>query len=89
LWGQTVILSDGAVVFQPRKIERSVVFEAVEGNVLIYVHKEEALDDVERRYPTQHYVLVDDKLRSLTTVFPQQGRMPMTETLSPHAHLRT
>jgi FMN phosphatase YigB (HAD superfamily) len=67
-WGQTVILSDGDVVFQPRKIERSGIFEAVEGNVLIYIHKEEALDDVERRYPAEHYVLVDDKLRILTTI---------------------
>jgi FMN phosphatase YigB (HAD superfamily) len=84
-WGQTVILSDGDVVFQPRKIERSGIFEAVEGNVLIYIHKEEALDDVERRYPAQHYVLVDDKLRILTavkrdwgsrvtTVLPRQGQ---------------
>ena len=67
-WGQTVILSDGDVVFQPRKVERSGIFEAVEGNVLIYIHKEEALDDVEQRYPAEHYVLVDDKLRILTTV---------------------
>ena len=84
-WGQTVILSDGDVVFQPRKVERSGIFEAVEGNVLIYIHKEEALDDVERRYPAQHYVLVDDKLRILTaikrtwksrvtTIFPRQGQ---------------
>src|SRR5512136_1052925 len=84
-WGQTVILSDGDVVFQPRKIERSGIFEAVEGNVLIYIHKEEALEDVERRYPAEHYVLVDDKLRILatvkrawssrvTTVFPRQGQ---------------
>jgi len=84
-WGQTVILSDGDVVFQPRKVERSGISEAVDGNVLIYIHKEEALDDVERRYPAQHYVLVDDKLRILTTVkqawrsrvttvFPRQGQ---------------
>src|SRR5438876_5890663 len=84
-WGQTVILSDGDVVFQPRKIARSGLFEAVEGHVLIYIHKEEALDDVQRRYPAQHYVLVDDKLRILTTVkqvwnsrvttvFPRQGQ---------------
>ncbi len=67
-WGQTVILSDGDVVFQPRKVERSGIFEAVEGHVLIYIHKEEELADVERRYPAQHYVLVDDKLRILATV---------------------
>jgi FMN phosphatase YigB (HAD superfamily) len=83
-WGPTVILSDGDVVFQPRKVERSGLFEAVEGNVLIYVHKELELDDVERRYPAERYVLVDDKLRILdaikrawagrvTTVFPRQG----------------
>jgi FMN phosphatase YigB (HAD superfamily) len=83
-WGPTVILSDGDAVFQPRKIERSGLYEAVDGNVLIYVHKERELDDVEQRYPAAHYVLVDDKLRILaavkqlwggrvTTVFPRQG----------------
>src|SRR5260370_10797062 len=83
-WGSTVILSDGDVVFQPRKIERSGLFEAVQGRVLIYIHKEHELDDVEKRYPAGHYVLVDDKLRILTavkkawgprvtTVFPRQG----------------
>jgi FMN phosphatase YigB (HAD superfamily) len=83
-WGPAVILSDGDVVFQPRKIERSGLFDAVEGNVLIYIHKEKQLDDVEKRYPADHYVLVDDKLRILTdvkkvwgdkvtTVFPRQG----------------
>src|SRR5262245_9859639 len=82
--GPTVILSDGDVVFQPRKVERAGLSEAVDGRVLIYVHKEEALDDVERRYPAAHYVVVDDKLRILeavkrfwggrvTTVFPRQG----------------
>ena len=84
-WAQTVILTDGDVVFQPRKIERSGIFETVAGHVLIYIHKEEALDDVERRYPAQHYILVDDKLRILTaikkvwgdrvtTVFVRQGK---------------
>jgi FMN phosphatase YigB (HAD superfamily) len=82
--GPTVILSDGDVVFQPRKIERAGLSDAVDGRVLIYIHKEEALDDVERRYPAEHYVVVDDKLRILeavnrfwggrvTTVFPRQG----------------
>jgi len=84
-WGPTVILSDGDVVFQPRKVERSGISEAVDGHVLIYIHKEETLDDVERRYPAQHYVLVDDKPRILaavkeawgdrvTTIFPRQGQ---------------
>ena len=84
-WGPTVVLSDGDVVFQPRKVERSGIAEAVDGHVLIYIHKEESLDDVERRYPAQHYVLVDDKLRILTavkkiwgarvtTIFPRQGQ---------------
>jgi FMN phosphatase YigB (HAD superfamily) len=83
-FGQTVILSDGDVVFQPRKVERSGLWDAVEGRVLIYIHKEHELDDVERRYPADHYVLVDDKIRiltavkkawgaRLTTVFPRQG----------------
>jgi FMN phosphatase YigB (HAD superfamily) len=66
--GLTVILSDGDVVFQPRKVERAGLWNAVDGRVLIYVHKEEVLDDVERRYPADHYVLVDDKLRILTAV---------------------
>jgi len=83
-WGPAVILSDGDVVFQPRKIDRSGLFEAVGGNVLIYVHKEKELDDVAARYPAERYVLVDDKVRILaavknvwgrrvTTVFPRQG----------------
>ena len=82
--GLTVILSDGDVVFQPRKIQRSGLWDAVEGRVLIYLHKEQMLDAVERRYPARHYVAVDDKLRILaalkrswgarvTTVFPRQG----------------
>src|SRR5215470_11887415 len=66
--GPAVILSDGDVVFQPRKVERAGLWNAVDGHVLIYNHKEEALDDVERRYPADHYVLVDDKLRILTAV---------------------
>ena len=83
-WGRVVILTDGDVVFQPRKIERSGLLEAVGGNVLVYVHKELELEDVQRRFPADHYVLVDDKLRLLsafkaawgervTTVFPRQG----------------
>ncbi len=83
-WGPTVILSDGDVVFQPRKIERSGLGEAVGGDVLIYIHKERELDDVEKRYPAEQYVLIDDKVRilaavkevwgdRLTTVFPKQG----------------
>src|SRR5580700_11388311 len=84
-WGRTAILSDGDVVFQPRKVERSGISEAADGHVLIYIHKEEELDDVEQRYPAGHYVLVDDKPRILaavkkvwgdrvTTVLPQQGQ---------------
>jgi FMN phosphatase YigB (HAD superfamily) len=84
-WGRTVILSDGDVVFQPRKVDRSGIFKVVDGHVLIYVHKEDALADVERRYPADHYVMVDDKLRILdalkkawggrvTTVLPRQGK---------------
>ena len=83
-WGPTVILSDGDVVFQPRKVQRSGLWDAVEGRVLIYLHKEQMLNDVEQRYPARHYIMVDDKLRILaamkrvwgdrvTTVFPRQG----------------
>ncbi len=83
-WSRTVILSDGDVVFQPRKIERSGLLDAVEEHVLIYIHKEQELEDVEERYPADHYVIVDDKVRILsavktywgnrvTTVFPRQG----------------
>src|SRR5580765_5472271 len=100
-WGQTVILSDGDVVFQPRKVQRSGIFETVEGHVLIYIHKEKALDDIAHRYPAEHYVLVDDKLRILTafkqtwgkrvtTVFPRQGecaRSPVTPTAYPSADI--
>ncbi len=100
-WGETVILSDGDVVFQPRKVQRSGLWEAVEGRVLIYVHKERMLDDVERHYPARHYVMVDDKLRilaamkriwgsRLTTVWPRQGHYaldPNAITMYPPADL--
>jgi FMN phosphatase YigB (HAD superfamily) len=83
-WGPAVILSDGDVVFQPLKVERPGLFDAVNGNVLIYVHKEQELEDVAERFPADHYVVVDDKLRILaaikniwgrrvTTVFVRQG----------------
>ena len=65
-WGRTVLLSDGDVVFQPRKVERSGLYTAVDGQVLIYIHKEQQLDDVAAHYPAGHYVLVDDKLRILS-----------------------
>jgi FMN phosphatase YigB (HAD superfamily) len=83
-WGPAVIVSDGDVVFQPRKIENSGLYEAFEGNVLIYIHKEKQLADIEARYPADHYVMFDDKIRiltavkeiwgeKLTAVFPKQG----------------
>lgn len=83
--GKTVILTDGDVVFQPRKVEHAGLGNVADGDVLVYIHKEEALDDVERRFPAKHYVLVDDKLRILdaakkiwrdrvTTVLPRQGQ---------------
>jgi FMN phosphatase YigB (HAD superfamily) len=82
--GRAVILSDGDVVFQPRKIDRSGLYEIFEGHVLIYIHKELELADVEKKYPAEHYVMVDDKVRILaafkkhwgdrvTTVFVRQG----------------
>lgn len=83
-WGPVAVLSDGDVVFQPRKINRSGLLDSVRGNVLVYVHKEKELDDVERRYPAERYIFVDDKLWLLdafkrhwksrvTTVWPKQG----------------
>lgn len=89
-FGRPVILSDGDVVFQPQKIRRSGLFDAFEGAALIYVHKEYELDDVEERYPADHYVLVDDKVRILTavkqvwgdrvtTIFPRQGHYALDE----------
>src|ERR1700677_749594 len=83
-FGTTGILSDGDVVFPPHQVQRGGLSDAVDGRVLIYIHKEEALDDVERRFPAEHYVLIDDKPRILaaiksfwgnrvTTVFPRQG----------------
>jgi FMN phosphatase YigB (HAD superfamily) len=82
--GKAIILSDGDVVFQPHKIYRSGIYDAIDGEVLIYIHKETELADVAQRYPADHYVLVDDKVRILaevkrqwgtrvTTVFPRQG----------------
>jgi FMN phosphatase YigB (HAD superfamily) len=90
--GRPVILSDGDVVFQPRKVRRSGLWDAFRGDVLIYVHKERELDDVERRYPAGRYVLVDDKIRVLaavkeawgdrvTTVFPRQGHYALDSEL--------
>jgi len=83
-WAPAAILSDGDAVFQPRKVQRSGLWQAFDGHVLIYIHKEEELADVERFYPSRHSVVVDDKLRILakmkevwgdrvTTVFPKQG----------------
>jgi FMN phosphatase YigB (HAD superfamily) len=92
-WGAPVILSDGDAVFQPRKVERSGLWRAFDDRVLIYIHKEQELDDVERLYPADHYVLIDDKLRILaavkkvwgkkvTTVFPKQGHYAFEPDLS-------
>ncbi|HKD78829.1 MAG TPA: HAD family hydrolase [Candidatus Angelobacter sp.] len=90
-WGRAVVLSDGDVVFQPLKVERSGIAEEVDG-VLIYIHKEKELDDVERRFPADHYILIDDKIRILsdvkkiwgdrvTTVFPRQGHYALDTKL--------
>ena len=82
--GRPVVLSDGDIVFQPRKIQRSGIWDAVRGRVMIYLHKERVLDHMQQRYPAKHYVMVDDKpnllaaMKSvlkerLTTVFVRQG----------------
>jgi FMN phosphatase YigB (HAD superfamily) len=77
-WGTAVLLTDGDVVFQPRKVDRSGLYEAVGGHALIYVHKERELADVAARYPAVHYVIVDDKLRVLTAVKEIWGRRVTT-----------
>jgi FMN phosphatase YigB (HAD superfamily) len=92
-WGPTIILSDGDVVFQPRKVQRSGLWDAVDGRVLIYIHKEEMLADVARRYPARHYVMADDKPwildamkcgweERLTSVFVRQGRYALDPTVT-------
>lgn len=101
-WGPAVILSDGDAVFQPWKVHRSGLAEAVRGNILIYIHKEQMLDEVERHFPAEHYVMIDDKLRILdaikkqwrdrvTTVFVDQGHYakdPETLRRYPHGDVR-
>jgi FMN phosphatase YigB (HAD superfamily) len=89
--GQVVIVSDGDVVFQPIKIQRSGLSKAVDGHVLIYIHKERETDDVQQRYPSAHYVMIDDKLNVLagmkkccpvvTTLFVRQGRYAHDEQI--------
>src|SRR4029077_7826009 len=87
-WGPTVVLSDGDVVLQPRKLKHSGLWDAVEGRVLIYIHKELTLDEMTERFPARRYVMVDDKLRVLAamkehlgarliTIFPRQGHYAM------------
>jgi len=89
-FGTPVILTDGDVVFQPHKIHDSGLFDAFDGAVLIYIHKEVELEDVEKRYPADHYVLIDDKIRILTavksiwnervtTIFVRQGHYALDE----------
>jgi FMN phosphatase YigB (HAD superfamily) len=91
-FGRAVILSDGDVVFQPRKVDRSGLYDIFEGHVLIYVHKDQELSDVEAKYPAEHYVMVDDKVRILaalkkywgarvTTIFPRQGHYALDAKL--------
>ena len=101
-WGTAAVLSDGDAVFQPRKIERSGIFETLDRHVMIFIHKEENLDDVERLHPAKHYVMVDDKLRiltamkkiwgeRLTTVFVRQGHYavdPAVESRFPPADIK-
>ncbi len=94
-WGPTVILTDGDAIFQPRKVERAGIAKAAGDRTLIYVHKEDALDDIKRRYPARHYVLIDDKPRILsafkrswgndvTTIWPRQGQFASDPTQAAH-----
>jgi FMN phosphatase YigB (HAD superfamily) len=90
-WGTTAILSDGDIVFQPHKLQRSGLWDAVDGRVLIYIHKEKLIEEAMRHYPAQHYVMIDDKLSiltamkanlqsRLTTVWPRQGHYALEAT---------
>jgi FMN phosphatase YigB (HAD superfamily) len=92
-WGKVVVLSDGDVVFQPRKVEYSGLWDAVDGNVLIYIHKETMLEQIEVAYSARHYVMIDDKVRilaamkkgwgdRLTTVFPRQGHYAFADDVA-------
>jgi FMN phosphatase YigB (HAD superfamily) len=95
--GPVAIVSDGDVVFQPRKVQQAALWDAVEGRVLIYVHKEQMLDAIAAAYPARHYVMIDDKLRilsamkavwgaRLTTVFVRQGHYALdTQALAAYA----
>ncbi len=78
-WGPTIILSDGDAVFQPRKVEKSGLWKAFDERVLIYIHKEQELDDVEHWYPAKHYVLIDDKIRILAAVKKAWGDRVTTD----------
>jgi FMN phosphatase YigB (HAD superfamily) len=92
-WGKVVLLSDGDAVFQPRKVQQSGLWDAVDGRVLIYVHKETMLAQIEQAYPARHYVMIDDKVRilaamkqgwgdRLTTVFPRQGHYAFADDVA-------
>jgi len=96
-WGKPVILSDGDVVFQPRKIELAGLYKEVDGHVLIYTHKEQEINDVEERYPADHYFVIDDRLdilatfkkrwcSNVTTVLIRQGSYAKKESRN---HLET
>ena len=82
--GLPVVLSDGDIVFQPRKIQRSGIWDAVDGRVMVCTHKESSLPSMQARFPAAHYAMVDDKPQllaamkrvmgeNLTTVFVRQG----------------
>jgi FMN phosphatase YigB (HAD superfamily) len=86
--GTVVILSDGDVVFQPRKVLRAGLWDAVAGRVLIYIHKEQELREIEQRFPARHYVMVDDKLRILAAVKGQWGKR-VTTVLVKQGHYAT
>lgn len=92
-WGKVVLLSDGDAVFQPRKVQRSGLWDAVDGQVLIYVHKETMLEEIAQSYPARRYVMIDDKVRilaamkqgwgeRLTTVFPRQGHYAVADDVA-------
>ncbi|WP_158744178.1 HAD family hydrolase [Acidisphaera sp. L21] len=83
--GRVVALTDGDAVFQPRKLQGAGLIEPLDRHIMICVHKEAEVAEIERRYPAERYVVIDDKIRLLTafkkvwgnkvmTVFPRQGQ---------------
>ncbi|MGI8644014.1 MAG: HAD family hydrolase [Thermomicrobiales bacterium] len=80
-FGRVAILSDGDPAYQPSKIARAGIVQAVDGYVLVYGHKEEHLDEITAAFPADHYLLVEDKPENLTKVRAGLDGAPFTGIL--------